>query len=79
MTTTNTPKNRKGFIVKKPVIEQIENPKAFTVQSNICIYASMKLTQSGVSCWKTFEGFPRKMHKNSLSNHLNPFFLYIIY
>lgn len=71
MIVQKVPNNRKGFIKKVPVKESIENPLAFLPHSACIIYGQSKLSHSGITCWKTFEGYQRKMHKSSLNNLLN--------
>ena len=65
------PLNRKGFIKKLAPILKNENENVFLPHSSLIIYASSKMTHSGLSCWKTFEGYTRKIGTNSLQNLLS--------
>lgn len=67
------PPNRRGFLTKKA---EPHNPPVVAAPlpaSSIVIYYQSKLSHSGVTHWKTFEGFPRKIHENSKRNLLNQF------
>lgn len=62
---------RRGFSKKPKFIHPFEcNLPSLSVQPCI-VYGMSKISHSGVSCWKTFEGFNRKMAKSSLKNLLN--------
>jgi hypothetical protein len=65
------PKNRKGCPKVEPVKESIENWENFLPHSCCIVYGQSKLTHSGVTCWKTFEGYQRKIKQSSLNNLLN--------
>jgi hypothetical protein len=65
------PKNRKGFKIIVPKVDIIENWENFLPHSACIVYGQSKMTHSGLTCWKTFEGFQRKMKKNSIDNLLN--------
>lgn len=65
------PANRKGFVIKKIEAPLLKDEVPVLKHSSCVVYYESKLTHSGVSSWKTFEGFNRKMSHNSLSNLLN--------
>jgi hypothetical protein len=65
------PNNRKGFKVKEsqppPVyIENINYLKGTPV-----VYGESKLSHSGITSYKVFDGYTRKIHANSLKNLIN--------
>lgn len=64
----NMNNNRKGF--EKNDIAPIlrEESEKVLPHSSCIVYGVTKLSHSGVSTWKVFEGYSRKMKKESLSN-----------
>jgi hypothetical protein len=68
MSKIKLPQNRKGFLKHTTVCPVNENENVFLQHSACIVYASSKMTHSGLSCWKTFEGFNRKLSTNSLQN-----------
>jgi len=63
--------NRKGFVVKKTEVfpEVVENINY--LPGTPVVYGSTKLSHTGMTSFKVFEGYMRKIHKNSLSNLIN--------
>jgi hypothetical protein len=65
------PKNRKGFAIPKQELIPIPEVNLSYAKGAPVIYGMTKLSHTGVTSFKVFEGFSRKMHKNSLSNLIN--------
>jgi len=65
------PPNRKGFIIQKK--EEVFTPeKELTyLQGSPIVYGVSKMSHSGLTSFKVFEGYFRKIHKNSLDNLIN--------
>jgi hypothetical protein len=62
--------SRKGFI-QKAVTGSAEPVTApFLPHSSMVVYGVCKMSHSGVSSWKVFEGFNRKVSENSFENLL---------
>jgi Sec-independent protein translocase protein TatA len=64
------PKNRRGFVKKGFIKEYVEQVQEVKQASSMVIYGAGKITHSGVSTWKVFEGFQRRTHENSLKELL---------
>lgn len=60
--------NRKGFKQHIVTLSVKENENVYLPHSSCIVYGSSKMTHSGLSCWKTFEGYNRKLNTNSLRN-----------
>lgn len=65
------PRARKGCPFVEKIVADTEHTPSLVHHSQCIVYGQTKLSHTGVSCWKTFEGFTRKIHKNSMSNLLN--------
>jgi hypothetical protein len=64
------PNNRKGC-PKFNYIEEVVSPLPEVKKaSSMVVYGAGKITHTGVSTWKVFEGFSRKIHENSLNQLL---------
>lgn len=64
------PNNRKGFIQKDYLKNFVEPEPEIKKCSSMVVYGASKYKHSGISCWKVFEGFNRKVHENSFDNLL---------
>jgi hypothetical protein len=62
---------RKGFVKKAKFVHPFECEVEPIKHSSCIVYGMSKISHSGVTCWKNFEGYPRKMSKSSLANLLN--------
>lgn len=64
------PNNRKGF-KKIEIVKQVLEPESkIKKASSMVVYGVSKITHTGVSSWKVFEGFNRKVSENSLNQLL---------
>lgn len=64
------PNNRRGFTVKPISDDEFFAPLTQYIKTDPLVYWNVKLTHNGITGYKRFENFNRKMHTNSLSNLL---------
>jgi hypothetical protein len=65
------PPLRRGFVPKAPILPDLPVVNDLPVQPHPVIYWTAKLSHTGITGYKVFEHYGRKVHKNSLANLLS--------